>query len=215
MAAEVTETNAGTYAVTITGTPKVLDAVGNDVTSQFKVNETDGELTITPRPVTITADDTYKIEGQEDPDLTATVTGAVEGEDPDYTITREEGDGVGDYTITVTPGNNPNYDVTVNDGTFTVFEDNKGGTNPDDPTQETGDGIPDAFQTIFQYVGSENGSVSGTTYEVHTADNWQANWQTATKPVVHPAADITLNPADGYLFAQFTASNDTTYANAE
>ena len=174
-----------------------------------------GTLTITPRPVTITADDTYKIEGQEDPTLTATVTGAVEGETLDYTLDRESGDVPGDYTITVTPGNNPNYDVTVNEGTFTVFEDNKGGTDPNDPTKEIGDEIPDDFQTIFWYVSGGNGTVDGNVYEVHTADNWQGNWQTATKPVVNPAADITLNSVDGYAFVNFTASNGETYANID
>ncbi|MBM6718007.1 MBG-2 domain-containing protein, partial [Gemmiger formicilis] len=207
--------NAGTYTGNVEKAAVEVQNAGVKAEGPYQAQVFAGKLTITPRKVTITADDTYKIEGQEDPELTATVTGAVAGEKLNYTVTREEGNSVGDYDMTVLPGENPNYNVTVEGGTFTIFEDKKGATDPEDPTKETGDDIPDVFQTIFQYVASENGSVSGTTYEVYTADNWQANWQTATKPMVHPAADITLNPADGYLFAQFTASNDTTYANVE
>ena len=194
----------------------ITNESGEDVTACYSnIVAVNGTLTITPRPVTITADDTYKIEGQEDPTLTATVTGAVEGETLNYTLDRESGDVPGDYTITVTPGNNPNYDVTVNEGTFTVFEDNKGGTDPNDPTKEIGDEIPDDFQTIFWYVSGGNGTVEGTVYEVHTTENWQSTWQTATKPVANPTADITLNPVNGYAFVNFTASDGKTYASVD
>ncbi len=48
-------TDAGEYASKVTGTVKVLDPDGNDVTKQFKVNKEDGKLTISPKAATITA----------------------------------------------------------------------------------------------------------------------------------------------------------------
>ena len=49
--------------------------------------------------------------------------GIVEGETLNYTISHEEITGEGTYTITVTPGENPNYDVReARNGTLTVIE---------------------------------------------------------------------------------------------
>ena len=49
--------------------------------------------------------------------------GIVEGETLNYTVSREPGDAIGTYTITVTPGENPNYDVrNTKTGTLTIVE---------------------------------------------------------------------------------------------
>ena len=78
--------------------------------------------TVSQREATITADDKTKMQGMIDPVLTATVTGAVETETLSYTLSRTQGDNVGTYTVTVTPGDNPNYIVTCVSGTFTITE---------------------------------------------------------------------------------------------
>ena len=44
----------------------------------------------------------------------------MEGEVVNYTLSREAGQDVGEYTITVTEGENPNYTVTVEDGSFSI-----------------------------------------------------------------------------------------------
>ena len=66
---------------------------------------------------------------QEDPNLVLiralnkSEGGIVEGETLNYTISREEGEAEGTYTITVTMGENPNYDVKeTRNGTFTILE---------------------------------------------------------------------------------------------
>ena len=65
-----TQTNAGTYSNNITGTAKVTDAQGNDVTSEFKVETVNGALTIDQADVTIAPKDASKpYDGQP---LTAT-----------------------------------------------------------------------------------------------------------------------------------------------
>ena len=62
-----------------------------------------------------------KVFGEADPELTATVVGAVGEETLNYSLTRAPGEDAGEYAITVTLGENPNYDVTVGeDGVFTI-----------------------------------------------------------------------------------------------
>ena len=82
------------------------------------------KLTITKAKLTITAEDKekrYDKDPSTDPELTAKVEGAAEGDTINYTLSREEGQDVGEYKITVTAGENPNYDVTVVPGTFTIL----------------------------------------------------------------------------------------------
>jgi uncharacterized protein (TIGR02145 family) len=80
----------------------------------------DGCQTITKAPATVTADDSSKTYGDTDPMLTATITGTVEGDTIDYTLSRTAGDTVGTYEITVTLGDNPNYEVTTSNGILTI-----------------------------------------------------------------------------------------------
>jgi uncharacterized repeat protein (TIGR02543 family) len=47
--------NAGTYTLTVDGTPVIRDASGSDVSAQFLPTMTTGMLTITPKAVTITS----------------------------------------------------------------------------------------------------------------------------------------------------------------
>ena len=89
-------------------------------------------FTISKRPVEITANDQNKLWGEDDPDLTATVTGAVEGDTIDYTVERiegeaaetraegDDGDYIGTYEIRVVAGDNPNYEITTTAGTMTI-----------------------------------------------------------------------------------------------
>ena len=51
--AGVSGTDAGTYVATVSGTPVVRDAEGNDVTSQFAVNTQSGSLVIEKRALTL------------------------------------------------------------------------------------------------------------------------------------------------------------------
>ncbi|MBO4645639.1 MAG: putative Ig domain-containing protein, partial [Bacteroidales bacterium] len=128
LTASASGTNAGSYTTTISGTAVVKDANNNNVTSQFIVNRTNGTLTINKVPITITANNASKVYGTADPSpLTATVTGKpANGANPVYTVARAAGENVGTYAITVTAtaGNNPNYTVTVQPGTFTITKAN-------------------------------------------------------------------------------------------
>ncbi|MBQ4424098.1 MAG: hypothetical protein II872_07230, partial [Clostridia bacterium] len=106
----------------------IATADGFDASNyDIKINE--GTFTINPRTVTVTADDKTKLKGKEDPELTATVEGLVNGDTISYTLSREPGEAVGKYTITPegeeTQGN---YVVTYKTGTLTIIK----------PTQKMG-----------------------------------------------------------------------------
>ncbi|WP_179394051.1 MBG domain-containing protein [Lacticaseibacillus absianus] len=114
------QADAGTYTVTLSqsGVDKIVAA--NTDTTLALTDVTAGQVVIDKAQATITADDANKVEGDTEPTLTATVDGAVNGETLDYTVARDAGETAGDYAITVTAGANPNYDVTVAGGTFTI-----------------------------------------------------------------------------------------------
>ncbi|MDO5447878.1 MAG: MBG domain-containing protein, partial [Prevotellaceae bacterium] len=77
-------------------------------------------------PITITADDKDKVIGDDDPELTWTITeGMINEEYPlaaTIKISREEGEEVGTYRIIVSQevGSNPNCKITFVDGKFTI-----------------------------------------------------------------------------------------------
>lgn len=103
--------NAGTATVIVTGTASGLNGYIGTAEATFE---------IMPKPVIIKADKKTKAYGTADPSLTATVIGAVEGETLNYTLSREAGELPGRYLIIVTPGENPNYEVTAVAGTLAI-----------------------------------------------------------------------------------------------
>ena len=117
-------TNAGTYKDVNYDTWYVTKANDDDSTGNYELNIS-GTLTITPKAITVKADDKTKVydnDATTDPELTATVTGAVEGDTIKYSLSREEGQNVGEYaiTVTVTAEENPNYTVSAEGGTFKI-----------------------------------------------------------------------------------------------
>ena len=93
---------------------------------------------ITPKSVTVTADDKTKIFGETDPELTATVAGTLGNDTVEYTLSREDGEAVGKYTITAS-GNaeQGNYSVTYVAGTLTITSQSiDPGTDPEKPNPD-------------------------------------------------------------------------------
>ena len=78
---------------------------------------------ISPKEITVTADNKNKIAGKADPVLTYTAKGLV-GKDTlsGITVRRKAGEKVGIYPITVSQasGSNPNYRITFRKGIFTI-----------------------------------------------------------------------------------------------
>ncbi len=80
---------------------------------------------ITPKPITVTAPSLSKRYGQVDPSIKPTVSdnGLVGSDKLVGTLSRTEGENVGVYPISqgsVTNANNPNYNITFQDGKLTV-----------------------------------------------------------------------------------------------
>lgn len=98
----------------------IRNSSSEDVTANYDITYVNGTLEVTPKAVTITADDKTKICGDADPELTATVVGTIGSDVIDYSLSREAGEAVGTYTITVTPGTNANYTLTPVAGTFSI-----------------------------------------------------------------------------------------------
>ena len=158
--------NVGTYEVTVTGTGK------------YEGTAT-GTFTITPKAVTVTANDLSKTYGETDPELTAAVKGTLNSYKVNYTLARAEGENVGEYAITLTGAKEQgNYTVTFVSGTFTIAAK--------DIAETTVASIP-----AKTYTGSalkpaptvkDNGTklVKGTDYTVSYKNNTKAGTATVT-----------------------------------
>ena len=103
-------TGAGEYPVTASG--------ATAKTANYEIVYKEGKFTIGKAEATITVDNVAKAYGDEDPELTYTITGvdeaAVAAIKEKITITRAEGEDVGSYDITLTVADNTSFsDFTV------------------------------------------------------------------------------------------------------
>ena len=117
--------NVGTVTVTVTG--KGLYKGTQQVTYR-----------ITPKSVTVTANNKSKVYGAEDPELTATVAGTLGEDTVKYDVAREAGEDVGTYPITPSGDEiQGNYKVTYVAGTLTITSQSiDPGTDPEKPNPD-------------------------------------------------------------------------------
>ncbi len=150
--ADRTAKDAGEYTLMMDeatlGNYSVTDKNGNDVTRQFVVKaKGTSSLSITPAPVTVTAENKSKRAGAKDPQFTAKVTPenselyAEAISTVKYSLSRKAGERTGKYPIT--PAGEElqgNFKVTYEDGELVITAapssgtDDPGTTIPDDPT---------------------------------------------------------------------------------
>jgi len=111
--------NVGTYAISL-GT---LAPNSNYTIAQF----TPANLTITPAPLTITADDKVKKQGEANPVFTFTYDGLVDGDQPlslktpaTATTRASAATLVGNYSIVVGGATSDNYTITFRNGTLLI-----------------------------------------------------------------------------------------------
>ncbi len=119
------QTSAGTSASSFT--QLLIRHNGVNVTgSSYNLTLSNGSLTVSPKVVTITANDNTKVYGAADPTpLTdTTLTGLVAGESASLitcTLSREAGEAVGHYVITPSgDATQGNYSVTYENGDFEI-----------------------------------------------------------------------------------------------
>ncbi len=140
--------SVGSYPITVT-----LGANPN-----YNVTVTDALLTVNKKDASVTAVAKSKAYGDDNPDLTAAVTGEVVGGDViSYTLATnaEKLSIVGSYPITVTLGTNPNYNVTATDGLLTVNKKDATIT-ADAKSKAYGDDNPDLTAAVVgQVVGGD------------------------------------------------------------
>lgn len=79
-------------------------------------------LTVHPIAATIAANDKTKIYGEDNPALDVTVSGTINGDVLNYSISAsaEKFSSAGSYPITIAPGSNPNYNVAVANGNLQI-----------------------------------------------------------------------------------------------
>lgn len=124
---EVTDIKATGSVTNVSDSPVtntiVYTTTDKFVEGNYDITKDEGELTITPLAVTVTAKDYTKYVGEKDPAFEATVTGTINNDTVSYTISRDAGETVGTYTITPAGAEaQGNYTVTYKAGMLTIKE---------------------------------------------------------------------------------------------
>src|SRR5205823_540866 len=192
----------GPYHITATPGPAA-------VLSNYNITNAGASFTINPRRATVHADDKIKTYGDDNPTLTATVTGTVNGDTLDYTLasTALKFSGVGDYPITVTLGSNPNYTVTPTDGTLHI-DPKAASVTADNKTKTYGDDNPTLTATV---IGTVNGDTLHYTLAT-TAANFSSVGDYPITVTLGANPNYSVTPANGTLHidpknASVTANN--------
>ena len=142
----------------------------------YTVTATGAKFTITPKAASVTADAKSKVydnDASTDPTLTATVTGVVEGDTLNYTLSRVAGQNVGAYDITVTLGENPNYTVSTTGATFTITKA--------DPTFVAPEPLNPAYTGEAQALVTSGSTEDGTILFSTDGENFSETIPTATE----------------------------------
>ncbi|WP_154859498.1 BspA family leucine-rich repeat surface protein [Cyclobacterium xiamenense] len=145
---------AGDYPIELTG--------GAD--DNYEIELVNGTLTIGKAKLTITADDKSKIYGEENPSLTFTYDGLVNGDtkvatEPSIATTATAASAAGDYPIELTGGADDNYEIELKNGTLTVGKA-KVRITADNKSKTYGEENP---SLTFRYEGLVNGDTQVAT----------------------------------------------------
>ena len=210
------QTSAGTSASSFT--QLLIRHNGVNVTgSSYNLTLSNGSLTVSPKAVTITANDNTKVYGAADPTpLTdTTLTGLVAGESASLitcTLSREAGEAVGHYVITpsgaATQGNyNVSYvngDFEITKATLTVKVDNQTKVYGDfDPTftatisgLTNGDNeaaIRTALDLQFSRTDGEDVGSYTITATGNTLSNYNVTYETGTLTITRAQLTVTAD----------------------
>jgi hypothetical protein len=217
--------SVGTYEIT-----------ASDATAaNYEITFVPGTLTVTPAPLTVTADVQNKIYGDEDPDLTYTYEGLVIGDTEDVfdgSLERVAGENVGDYAISqgsLTAGDNYDIDFVGADLTIeqraltvTAVTDTKtydgNTTSNKTPTITAGDLQFDdtpAFTQSFNTPGVGDDKVltaTGIVNDGNNGNNYSYNFSNTAVGEITPLA-ITITPTTGQTKVYGNSDPAFTYTN--
>ena len=157
MLVDGSQTNVGTSANTIV-LAEIIDALEVNAKPNYDITYVNGILEVTPAPLTITADNQSKVYGEENPGLTFTYTGLVNGDtevsdEPGISTTATESSNVGTYPVTLTGGSDANYDISLVAGELEVTQAALTIT-ADDKSKVYGEANP---ALTYTYTGLVNG----------------------------------------------------------
>ena len=220
----------------VSGSPYAISvSTGTLSATNYSFSFVNGELTVTPAPLTITPDDTNRIYGAANPAFTGVVSGIQNGDSitASYDSSATTNSAVGPYAIEVTTvsdpdGKLPNYTVTTNSGTLnvtaatlTVVAGNAsrtyGDTNPTFTGTLTGVQNNDNITATFETAATEASSVG--TYDIVSSltdpDNKAGNYTllatNGTLTVSAAPLTVTANDASRAVGASnptFTGTTD-------
>ena len=198
--------NVGEYKITVEYTEN----------ANYTVTVVDGIFTITPKAVTITANDATKVFGDADPALTTDC----EITELNAKAVREAGENVGEYKISVEYTENANYTVTVVDGSKLTITQRSITVKLDDVTITAGDVLPTFTYTITSGELPEGGSLDLTiscdavdtntpgTYTI-TAENNDPNYAITVEDAVLTIAEVKDDHEGLYPIHFDPAADDT------
>jgi hypothetical protein len=170
--------HAGTYSITASGL----------TSANYTISYAAGTLTVSPAPLTITADNKTKVAGTSLPTLTATYRGLVNGDTTaavqGLNLTTSSSDTAGSYPIVASGATAADYAITFVNGTLTVTPAAAIGLSLYGPSTMTAGNVADVTVTVWDAYGNVATGYRGT---VHFASNSGA----ATMP-----ADYTFTAAD-------------------
>ena len=142
----------------------------------------------------------------------------IDGDKLNYTLSRTEGENIGEYAISVTLGENPNYNVTVTGNKLTItpktvtvtvtFKANYEGSTADDVTQAV------AYNKETALKAFKDTSVTPNV-NMFTRSGYQFNgWNTVAEPTGDNPGTAYDDEADE-IVAVSTAHNDSVSDAAE
>jgi Ca2+-binding RTX toxin-like protein len=191
----------------VAGNPYAITASGA-ASSDYTISYADGELTVTPAPLTITADDKSKVYGAPLPALTASYSGFVNGDDPTDLITlptlstpATASSHVADspYPITAAGAASSDYTISYVAGLLQITPVPLTIT-ADDKTKLQGDPVPPLTVT---YAGFVNGDDEA---DLITPPNLSTTATAASDPGTYPifvsgatSSDYAISHANGTL----------------
>jgi len=143
-----TSSAVGEYPITLTG----------GAAANYDIELVEGTLTIGKAKVTITADNKQRAYGEENPELTFTYNGLVNGDtnietEPTISTSATAASPVGEYTIELIGAEDANYEVELKNGALTVVKANLTIT-ANDKQRAFGEDNP---ELTFTYSGLKNG----------------------------------------------------------
>ena len=152
----VTLSSAGSAATaSVAGSPYTITpsaAIGTGL-GNYTITYSDGQMTVDPAPLTITADDQTRLYGQSDPPFTATFSGLVAGDVPadigGLTLTTPATmlSPPGTYAIVASGAISANYVITLANGLLTI-----GGSIPLPFGGVSGQSLPEVLSRMIEAI---------------------------------------------------------------